>query len=109
MVAAIAGWPPARPDEGLAAMFAAAGRRHAAGALLAAALLLLPVFRLTGWRLPDSLPMLIAMTAAGAFVSWIMAGWLCRRLGGLTGDAYGAIGEATEAALLFAVVVVLAS
>jgi adenosylcobinamide-GDP ribazoletransferase len=39
----------------------------------------------------------------GAFIAaWLMAGHLCKKLGGLTGDCYGAIVEGTEAsALLF--------
>ncbi|ALS27673.1 cobalamin 5'-phosphate synthase [Paenibacillus sp. 32O-W] len=105
MGAAIAGWPSARPNEGLAAYFADAGRRHSAGALIVAAALLLPVFRLTGWPLSDALLFLLAAAATGALVSWLLAGWLCRRLGGLTGDTYGAINEAVEAALLFAIAV----
>lgn len=105
VVIAMAGWPFARPNEGLAAMFRNVRWRHAAGAaamqavLTAVCLLSFPEASF-GWLAGVALPAGI-MIAAGCGLS----AWLTRRLGGLTGDTYGAMTELLEAALLFAMIV----
>ena len=90
IVLAAAVFPTARPG-GLGARFASeAGLWHLlAAALLAAAI----AFGLLQWT---GLMLATAAIAGSALLGW----WLSRRFGGLTGDAYGAINEAIELAVL---------
>ncbi|EXX84752.1 hypothetical protein BG53_10500, partial [Paenibacillus darwinianus] len=46
--------------------------------------------------------------AAAAALGWPLAGFLNRKLGGLTGDTYGALNEWVEAGLLLVAVALLA-
>ncbi len=98
LVWAMARYPLARP-QGMGAFFTAGltGRRVAlasAGALLAAGLLL-------GWQ---------GLLLAG--LTWLVTGLLARfalaRIGGLTGDVYGATAETVEMSLLIAAALLLA-
>lgn len=95
MVLAAGLWPPARAEGGLGSAFARhVGRTQVAGALLlglavAAACLLTPA-GLRG----------LAAYAAALFTALALARYLVARLGGLTGDTYGAINEVVEWAAL---------
>ncbi|MFF2089126.1 adenosylcobinamide-GDP ribazoletransferase [Paenibacillus sp. NPDC058174] len=107
MSAAIVGWPSARKGEGIGAMFGTAGPvQMAAGFLLAAALTL--VFSFAG-GIPFETAIL--WCAGAAFITTatglIGAVWLNRKLGGLTGDTYGAMNEAVEAVLILAALLLL--
>ena len=42
----------------------------------------------------------LAMMASSWFIAFIVAFYLSRKLGGLTGDTYGAINEVVEVAVL---------
>lgn len=104
MVASMASWPYARQGEGMGALFAGVGARHLLGTSVAAALLSGAVLVLSSsdWKDAVVLSACAALTAgcAGLLVAVRMAG----KLGGLTGDTYGAINELVEAALLLAAV-----
>ncbi|GGG79916.1 adenosylcobinamide-GDP ribazoletransferase [Paenibacillus radicis (ex Gao et al. 2016)] len=107
MSAAIVGWPSARKGEGIGAMFRAAGpRQMAAGFLLAVALTLVIAFA-GGIPLEDAILWCAGAAFITAAVGLITATWLSRKLGGLTGDTYGAMNEAVEAVLILAVLLVL--
>ncbi|PSR17486.1 adenosylcobinamide-GDP ribazoletransferase, partial [filamentous cyanobacterium CCP3] len=55
---------------------------------------------LWGWQTPDQL-LLVGLSGGGGFALALATGaWLDRRLGGHTGDTYGATVEWTETLLL---------
>jgi adenosylcobinamide-GDP ribazoletransferase len=49
----------------------------------------------------------MALFAAMALLAWAVAAWLARKVGGLTGDCYGAINEVVESATLVGLLVAL--
>ncbi|NBD22371.1 adenosylcobinamide-GDP ribazoletransferase [Paenibacillus sp. T1] len=104
VVAAMACWPFARADEGMAALFKDVKPRHAVAAAIVqaamsvACLLTIPSASI-GWLAAIALPAGLAVAAGAA-----LAAWLTRKLGGLTGDTYGAMAEILEAMLLFVIV-----
>lgn len=106
MVAAIAGWPYAREGPGMGAMFKGAGPRHLLAASLLAALLSVGCLALVGAG--GGLKQAAALSAAGAAAAgaagMFAAARMARKLGGLTGDTYGALNEIVESALLLAAV-----
>ncbi|ANY69582.1 cobalamin 5'-phosphate synthase [Paenibacillus sp. BIHB 4019] len=102
MAAAIVIWPSAREGEGIGALFQAASLRHVWSGFVLTFLLACGIGLAFGLPLSTS-----AFTAAGAAAVTMATGtfmsfWLVRKLGGLTGDTYGAMNEAIEAILLLA-------
>lgn len=108
MAAAIYGWPYARRESGLGSLFQGVGRKDVAmctaAALLATSLTVLAVHAsaapaseyLNVWTIT-------AGFALGTFIAGCsIAGYISRKLGGLTGDTYGALNELLEALLLLA-------
>ncbi|GAB4432094.1 MAG: adenosylcobinamide-GDP ribazoletransferase [Anaerolineae bacterium] len=98
LVWAMARYPLAR-SQGMSNFFVSGltGRRvilASVGTLLAATVLL-------GWRG-------LLLAALTGLVTWLLARFALARIGGLTGDVYGAIAETVEAALLVAAAVLLA-
>jgi adenosylcobinamide-GDP ribazoletransferase len=85
---------PAAGAEGLGAGLRAGVTR---GSAVAGSLLVLPVAVVAG-------PLGLAGVAVGVAVAAGLGRFLVRRLGGLTGDAYGAIAVVAETAVLFAAV-----
>lgn len=99
MPLAAVGWPPARGEEGLGSSFARyVGRGRVAVALLSGLLLAIALPAAVG-GLGQSWRGLAAWLAA---VGVCLGGgrWLANRLGGLTGDTYGALSELAELAAL---------
>ncbi|CAH1197706.1 Adenosylcobinamide-GDP ribazoletransferase [Paenibacillus plantiphilus] len=103
IVAAIKIWPFARPGEGLASMFAGLRMRHFIGALLLHIAIVMGGYALFGISLSKLLLIIFIQTAITLIVGLIVNVWLTRKLGGLTGDTYGALNELLEAVLLLAV------
>lgn len=100
-------WPSARPEGGLGSSFARhVGRGRVAGALLLGLglALLLPLLAglAPGGALPAQGPALRALAAwaAAPGAALLLARSLAARLGGLTGDSYGAANELAEVAAL---------
>lgn len=105
MAIAIAGWPPARPNEGIGALFNGVNKRIAAGASVVAIAISALTLALSNVNHLTTLffiagSLLVAMASGGGIASW-----LNRRLGGLTGDTYGAMNESVEVAWLLAAVI----
>ncbi|GAA0849816.1 adenosylcobinamide-GDP ribazoletransferase [Bifidobacterium pullorum subsp. gallinarum] len=106
-------WPMARGSEGLAALFhgLTAGRRRLAGSM--AALLTVVIIGLQ-WVMADTADYWL-LGIGGLFfipfISWaigtVTAERMSQRLGGLTGDTYGALNELIEAVVLIFVVLLL--
>ncbi|MCP3773712.1 adenosylcobinamide-GDP ribazoletransferase [Paenibacillus sp. MZ04-78.2] len=113
MVVAIACWPYARQaGSGMGGFFRGVGAGHAVGSGLVALLLSLCVvaageafggLSLPFWHMVGIIVILLAVTmGAGVLISVSIH----RKLGGLTGDTYGAMNELLEAALLLVLVLI---
>jgi adenosylcobinamide-GDP ribazoletransferase len=109
MVAAIALWPYARGNEGMGSMFTRVGSRQLLGCSVLAVLLSLAGLAVFGGGLRDA----FVLSSAGLLLAGLPGTLLARRiaakLGGLTGDTYGAINELVETALLLAAVLYIIS
>lgn len=90
MVLAVGGFPYARP-EGMGKIFAEMAGRRTLFVALASTLLVV---------VPCGLVAVLAL-AAGLCFAWLWCRHVARRLGGLTGDVYGATELMTEAVVLF--------
>jgi len=102
MGAAIAGWPNARQGEGIGALFHLASGRQVTAGFIAAVLGTVVCTVLNGFNWRETLLILAGCILFTLIAGSLMAMWLSRKLGGLTGDTYGALNEAVEAVLLFA-------
>lgn len=104
--AAIAFWPYARQGgSGLGGRFRSVRGRHAAAAFALAALLTMLLLCIVGgWGWREALLGCAALAAAAGLVGGIGAALAARKLGGLTGDVYGALNETIELALLLGLV-----
>lgn len=105
MAAAIALWPNARQGEGLGAMFGGVRIGQAACAFLIAAAVTLGLLAAAGLTFRVNAAAVAAAGIVTALCGGLSAAWLNRKLGGLTGDTYGAMNEAVEAALLLIAVI----
>ncbi|MNB86232.1 Cobalamin synthase [compost metagenome] len=110
MVRAMARFPLARGNEGLAASYDALPVRQERRAMLLAALLTLPaaaaplVLGAGGVAWPQHLAAACLAPLAAVACGGYAARKIGSRLGGLTGDVYGALNELLEAALLLLLV-----
>lgn len=110
MVRAMVRYPIARGDEGLAANFAGLAPSHERRALLLAALLSLAAAAaplalgagLAAW--PLHLVAALLLPALALACGTVAARHVSSRLGGLTGDVYGALNELLEVVLLLVLV-----
>jgi len=93
LVYAVAHFPYARPSGTGRAFKDQVTWAHLVAASLVAVVVGALVFRLA----------FLVLAVAVWFAAWAQGRYLTRKLGGLTGDAYGAIGEVTEAFVLAAV------
>lgn len=104
MAIAIAGWPNARAGEGIGALFNGVKGVQAAASMLLASAITFIFLMIEGIALNEAFVLLFIALAVTISCGCSLAVWLNRKLGGLTGDTYGAMNEAIEAALLFAAV-----
>mgnify|MGYP002622442352 CR=1 FL=1 len=106
--AAMALWPYARKEGGLGGLFRSVGKGHAAAAGALGAALVTAVFLGIGGLAP-AIALLIAVpgTASIYAIGAAVAAAIARKLGGLTGDVYGALIEALEIAALLGFVAAL--
>lgn len=102
MIAAIAIWPQARKNEGLGALFAGVQTKHLAAGTMLHAIILAALFMLYGFSWAVTGLLLGGGAAITLAIGLMIAVWLNRKLGGLTGDTYGAMNEVLECVLLFA-------
>lgn len=103
--AAIAGWPYARQGPGVGQLFRTVRGKHALAAFaLATALTLLWLQCAGGFDWQATVGWILALAAATYGVGSIGAAVVSRKLGGLTGDVYGALNEVLETVLLFGLV-----
>lgn len=107
MVVGIVGWPYARKNSGLGSYFKGAGVGKLIGATIMALFMSFMVLFVGVEFSPSSLEISVSdvlsvvWIGGGALVfGWIMASYMNRKLGGLTGDTYGALNELLEIILL---------
>ncbi|MCR2805528.1 adenosylcobinamide-GDP ribazoletransferase [Paenibacillus soyae] len=115
MAAAIGGWPKARGEEGLAALFNDVNKESVFASVTLSVLLSFLALNINGINRISVIglasgPLGAALLVAGAGAVTVICGgamalWLTRKLGGLTGDTYGAMNEAIEATLLLAALI----
>jgi len=104
---AMAGWDYAR-QEGMGGFFRSVGWLHAIAALLVAWVITALVVWWMSGSVRDAAAFAIAFPAAAGVCGSFAAEGIARRLGGLTGDTYGALVEGLETALLLGAVLWLA-
>ncbi|MFD0587142.1 adenosylcobinamide-GDP ribazoletransferase [Paenibacillus sp. GCM10027627] len=105
MAAAIGGWKPARPNEGIGRLFNGVNKMSVIHSLFVAAVFSFTSLMISGINYKISILLLFSALAITFLCGWAMASWLNKKLGGLTGDTYGAMNEAVETALLLAIVI----
>ncbi len=119
MVAAIQGWPYARRDSGLGSFFRGVTKWHVTMSVLVALFtttLLVAVF--STWLADSSvisfsfiygLTIIFSFAIGTILTGWILATYISRKLGGLTGDTYGALNELLETLLLLGITIFVTS
>ncbi|MFC4103470.1 adenosylcobinamide-GDP ribazoletransferase [Paenibacillus xanthanilyticus] len=100
-------WPNARGKEGLGGMFAGVAIRHIAAAGLAHVILLFGVYTAFGCSLAEAGGYVVVGAGLTLVAGGLSGWWLSRKLGGLTGDTYGAMNELLETTLLLAACAIL--
>lgn len=107
LAAAIAGWPPAREGEGIGVLFNGVKGYQAALAMLIAAIISFMSLNIIDINNSYALILVLSAFLLTVLCGGMLAAWLNKKLGGLTGDTYGAMNEAIETALLLAAVIAL--
>ncbi|WP_372661515.1 adenosylcobinamide-GDP ribazoletransferase [Cohnella sp.] len=103
MVTAIAGWPYARKGQGLGALYRSVGWKHAFISGIGAAIISTAIiFPLGSWSTAEAGIVLLSMALVTYGIGAGVASAVSRKLGGLTGDVYGALNECIELGLLAA-------
>lgn len=101
MVIAMRRWPYARKEGGMGSFFAGLRTLHL---VLATGFAVILTFLILGLLSPFSFPSLLfygaGIPSAALILGWGMASYLANKLGGLTGDTYGALNELLETLLL---------
>ncbi|CAM3928908.1 adenosylcobinamide-GDP ribazoletransferase [Paenibacillus alkaliterrae] len=105
MTAAIACWPSARQGEGIGVLFNGVKGINVFWALLVSSACTWCVLWIVGMSIAFILVLLPVILLVTVCCGGLLAAWLNRKLGGLTGDTYGAMNEAVEASLLLAAVI----
>ncbi|MFX3635554.1 MAG: adenosylcobinamide-GDP ribazoletransferase [Candidatus Pristimantibacillus sp.] len=107
MSVAIAGWPSARQGEGIGALFQEVTYKQVAAGFACTIILTLICCLIGGFTAVEMIALIAGGILLTIIVGWWMATWLSRKLGGLTGDTYGALNEGIEALLLLASLIAL--
>ncbi|GIP38780.1 adenosylcobinamide-GDP ribazoletransferase [Paenibacillus sp. J31TS4] len=105
MVASIAGWPYARAEGGgMGGLFRGVTLRSAAASGAAAAALTFALLLAGGFGAARAAAAVCVLAGLTAAAGWLLNRRIAGRLGGLTGDTYGAVNELLELTLLAALV-----
>ena len=115
MVAAIHVWPYARRDSGLGSFFRGVTKWHVTlssiVALFTTTLFITIVFTwsadssVVSFSFANGLTIIFSFAIGTILTGWILATYISRKLGGLTGDTYGALNELLEALLLLGITI----
>ncbi|MDQ0873454.1 adenosylcobinamide-GDP ribazoletransferase [Paenibacillus sp. V4I3] len=114
MVAAIYGWPYARRDSGLGSFFRGVTKWHVTmSGIVALFTTTLFVTMFSTWldssvisfSLFYGLTIIFSFAIGTILIGWLLATYISRKLGGLTGDTYGALNELLETLLLLGITI----
>ncbi|MFD0959594.1 adenosylcobinamide-GDP ribazoletransferase [Paenibacillus chungangensis] len=105
MGAAIAWWKPARQGEGMANLFNGVNNKNVGFSAILSLLISFAALMINDVNCMNALMLAAAALILTALAGTASAASLNRKLGGLTGDTYGAMNEALETLLLLAVVI----
>ncbi|MBD0380074.1 adenosylcobinamide-GDP ribazoletransferase [Paenibacillus sedimenti] len=109
MVVAIFGWPYARSESGLGSLFRGVTGGYVAWSTIAGLVASFAITFLGYGRLTEALPCPSLWVIIGGFavvtylLGCLIALYISRKLGGLTGDTYGALNELLEVLLLLGI------
>jgi cobalamin 5'-phosphate synthase/cobalamin synthase len=107
MTLSIVGWPYARTGtKGMGAFLRQVRLRHVIAGFAGAFVLTLGALWIFGFYGLSLWLYALGFPAVSGLLGWLMAQFLHRKLGGLTGDTYGAINELLEMLLLFGAMIV---
>lgn len=119
MVAAIQGWPYARQSSGLGNFFRGVTKWHVTMSVLVALFTTtLLVVMFSTWLADSSvisfsliydLTIIFSFAIGTSLIGWLLATYISRKLGGLTGDTYGALNELLETLLLLGITIFITS
>lgn len=113
MTLAIVHWPYARKESGMGSYFQQAGAGHVVSAAIMAIILSVVAYVAGGMLLTGSafawheVGNIVWVALASLCIGWVIAAYMSRKLGGLTGDTYGALNELLELLLLLLCVVLI--
>ncbi|MBW5448015.1 adenosylcobinamide-GDP ribazoletransferase [Cohnella sp. CFH 77786] len=106
LATAIACWPYARREQGLGSLYRSVRGKHAVSSALAAAVLTLGILSACGrWNAPETGLLLLSFACVTFGIGFGIASAVSRKLGGLTGDVYGALNECIELGLLLGITI----
>ncbi len=117
MVAAIQGWPYARQSSGLGSFFRGVTKWQMTMSGLVALFTTTLLVAVFSTRLAASsvisfsyvLTIIISFAIGTILIGWLLATYISRKLGGLTGDTYGALNELLETLLLLGITIFITS
>ncbi|GGD67548.1 adenosylcobinamide-GDP ribazoletransferase [Paenibacillus nasutitermitis] len=101
VVVSMVGWPFARPGEGLAILFSKVRRSQVSVTVVVQLTLAAAAGMAWGLSLPELGLIVLVQGALTLLCGMLLSRYFTRRLGGLTGDTYGALIEILECMLLF--------
>lgn len=107
MVIAIACWPYARREPGMGALFRGIGLKHVLAGSLAAAVVSAGVLFFLGSGFRDAVFYTALYCFAAGLLGTGLSAYITSKLGGLTGDTYGALNELLQAVFLIGIVIVM--
>nr|WP_245247426.1 MULTISPECIES: adenosylcobinamide-GDP ribazoletransferase [unclassified Paenibacillus] len=112
MVVAIAGWPYARQEQGggMGTFYRGIGWKRVAANSTVAVLLSAAVLQIAqafGLHLAGGIWLILAFGGMTLLSGYLMSAYIHSKLGGLTGDTYGAMNELLEVLLLFMLVLMI--
>lgn len=106
MTVAIQGWSYARKESGLGSFFQGITKWYVIVSLVVALLTTTLFIQFNDAALDTAIwPIPIYFACATCVAGWLIATYISRKLGGLTGDTYGALNELLEAILLLGVII----
>ncbi|OCT10620.1 cobalamin 5'-phosphate synthase [Paenibacillus pectinilyticus] len=106
MVAAIKHWPYARPNSGLGSLFRGVQTGHVVISLLVALLTTTLFIYTSNTTFLPNWSLILGFAAITILAGASMASYISSKLGGLTGDTYGALNELLESVLLIAIILI---
>ncbi|MGG1514358.1 adenosylcobinamide-GDP ribazoletransferase [Paenibacillus oryzisoli] len=107
MVAAIQGWPYARKEAGLGSLFQSVTPRFTSASLGVALLTTTLVACIAGQGVSEASQLLLGAALLTVLAGVAIGAYFARKLGGQTGDTYGALNELLESVILLGSIIAM--